>query len=78
MRRELITWSVVLGVILAGFGATVLALNSTLYSASGFVRTYLDALARHDLTARDRARRHGRGDGRCEPGAAHARCDGRA
>ena len=49
MRRELITWSVVLGVILAGFGATVLVLNSTLYSPSGFVRTYLDALARHDL-----------------------------
>ena len=49
MRRELITWSVVLGVILAGFGATVLVLNATLYSPSGFVRTYLDALARHDL-----------------------------
>jgi hypothetical protein len=49
VRRELITWSVVLGVILAGFGATVLVLNSTLYSPSGFVRTYLDALARHDL-----------------------------
>ena len=51
MRRELITWSVVLGVILAGFGTTVLVLNSTLYSPSGFVRTYLDALARHDLEA---------------------------
>ncbi len=49
MRRELITWSIVLGVILAGFGATVLVLNSTLYSASGFVSSYLDALARHDL-----------------------------
>ena len=49
MRREIITWSVVLGVLLAGFGATVLILNSTVYSASGFVRTYLDALARHDL-----------------------------
>jgi hypothetical protein len=49
VRRELITWSVVLGVILAGFGATVLVLNSTLYSPTGFVRTYLDALARHDL-----------------------------
>ena len=51
MRRELITWSVVLGVILAGFGTTVFVLNSSLYSASGFVRTYLDALARHDLVA---------------------------
>ena len=51
MRRELITLSVVLGVILAGFGATVLVLNSTLYSPTGFVRTYLDALVRHDLAA---------------------------
>lgn len=48
MRREIITWSVVLGVILTGFGITVLILNSSLYSASGFVRGYLDSLARHD------------------------------
>lgn len=49
MRREVITWSAVLGVIVLGFSATVLVLNSTLYSASGFVRTYVDALQRHDF-----------------------------
>lgn len=48
MRRELLIWSVVLVVILAAFGGTVLVLNASLYSASGFVRGYLDALARHD------------------------------
>lgn len=48
MRREIITWSVVLVVILAAFGGTVLILNASLYSASGFVRGYLDSLARHD------------------------------
>jgi hypothetical protein len=48
VRREIITWSVVLAVILAAFCGTVLILNASLYSASGFVRGYLDALARHD------------------------------
>lgn len=51
MRREVITWSVVLAVLLAGFGTTVLVLNSAYYTASGFVQTYLDALARHDFEA---------------------------
>lgn len=48
MRREIITWSVALAVILGGFAGTVVILNSSLYSAAGFVRSYLDALARHD------------------------------
>jgi hypothetical protein len=48
VRREIITWSVVLAVILGAFGATVVILDSSLYSASGFVRGYLDALSRHD------------------------------
>ena len=48
MRREIITWSIVAAIILAAFGGTVLILNASLYSASGFVRSYLDALARHD------------------------------
>lgn len=48
MRREIITWSIVGALILAAFGGTVLTLNASLYSASGFVRSYLDALARHD------------------------------
>ena len=78
MRRELITWSVVLGVILAGFGATVLVLNSTLYSAVG-LRAHLPRRARAPRPdGGDRALRHDRGDGRREPGAAHARRDGRA
>ena len=49
MRRELLTWSIIAAVVVAGFGATVLVLNSTLYSAGGFVRSYLDSLARHDV-----------------------------
>ena len=49
MRREIITWSIVVALIATAFGGTVLILNSTLYSASGFVRSYLDALARHDV-----------------------------
>lgn len=48
MRRELVTWSVVLGIIIAAFGIVVLVLNATLFSASGFVRGYLDALERQD------------------------------
>jgi len=44
----MITWSVVIVVILAAFGGTVLILNASLYSASGFVRGYLDSLVRHD------------------------------
>jgi hypothetical protein len=49
MRREIITWTVVAAIIVAVFGGTVLVLNATLYSASGFVRSYLDSLARHDV-----------------------------
>jgi hypothetical protein len=49
MRREIITWTIVAAVIVAVFGGTVLVLNSTLYSASGFVRSYLDSLARNDV-----------------------------
>lgn len=48
MRREFVTWGVTLLLILAAFVGTVLILNASLYSASGFVRSYLDALARHD------------------------------
>jgi hypothetical protein len=48
MRREIITWSVVAAIVLGAFAGTVLILNSTLYSAAGFVRGYLDTLARRD------------------------------
>lgn len=50
-RRMLVSWSVVVGLVLLGFAATVLALNASLFSASGFARSYLDSLARHDLDA---------------------------
>ncbi|TQO20084.1 hypothetical protein FB472_1695 [Rhodoglobus vestalii] len=51
MRRELILWSVMLGLIVVAFVTVVVVLNSTLYSSSGFVRSYLGALARNDMPA---------------------------
>jgi hypothetical protein len=54
MRRVLLLWSVAVAVLIGAFALTVVTLNSTLYSASGFVDSYLSALARHDATsARD-------------------------
>ena len=50
-RRILVTWLVIAGLVVVAFFGTVLALNSTLYSASGFVGSYLNALARHDMDA---------------------------
>jgi hypothetical protein len=50
MRRVLLTWSVVVAILVAAFGITVVSLNASLYSASGFVGSYLNALARHDAT----------------------------
>lgn len=49
MRRELIPLLVVAAVVVAAFGGAVFVLNATLYSASGFVRSYLDTLVRHDV-----------------------------
>jgi hypothetical protein len=43
------TWIVLGALVLAAFAGTVVALNLTVYSANGFARSYLDALARHDL-----------------------------
>ncbi|MBH0022796.1 hypothetical protein [Salinibacterium sp. SWN248] len=51
MRRELVTWSIVFGLIVVAFITTVLIVNATLFSASGFVRSYLGALARHDMAS---------------------------
>lgn len=51
MRRVLILWSVAVAVLIGAFGITVLSLNATMYSASGFVESYLSALARHDATS---------------------------
>ncbi|MGL4340411.1 MAG: hypothetical protein ACRCSP_08335 [Rhodoglobus sp.] len=56
MRRVIITWSVMAAIVLGSFFITVAILNSTLYSASGFVHSYLDALQRRDApTALDLA-----------------------
>lgn len=49
MRRSVILWSVIFGVFVVAFTGTVIALNATLFSAGGFVRVYLDSLARHDV-----------------------------
>ncbi len=48
MRRALITWTIVAAVVIAAFAGTVSILNSTLYSPSGFVKSYLDALSSKD------------------------------
>lgn len=41
-------WTLVFIALALAFAATIVVLNSTLYSAKGFVGAYLDALARHD------------------------------
>jgi hypothetical protein len=50
-RKVLNRWLALLCLVVAAFGGTVLTLNLTLYSASGFVGSYLHALARHDVDA---------------------------
>lgn len=50
MRRALISWSVAFALLFAAFGITVASLAGTIYSAGGFVRSYLDAVGRHDTT----------------------------
>lgn len=50
MERKVLTrWLVLLCLVVVAFVATVVTLNLTLYSASGFVGSYLHALARHDV-----------------------------
>lgn len=51
MRRTLIFWSVAFVLLILSFATTVVLLNASVYSASGFVRGYLDALARRDSAA---------------------------
>jgi hypothetical protein len=50
-RRRVITWLVLFGLLVLAFAGTVVVLNSTLYSANGFVGSYLAALSRHDVDA---------------------------
>lgn len=47
-RTGMTRWLVLLGIVVVAFAGTVLTLNLTLFSASGFVGSYLQALARHD------------------------------
>ncbi len=47
--RILTRWLVLSMVLLLAFVGTVTTLNLTVYSASGFVASYLDAVARHDV-----------------------------
>lgn len=48
-RGQAVRWGILFGVLLLAFCGTVVTVNSTLYSASGFVSSYLNALSRHDL-----------------------------
>ena len=50
MRRALISWTIGFALLILAFFGVLALLNSTLYSAHGFVSSYLDALARHDAT----------------------------
>lgn len=50
MRRAIVSWMAVFVILVAGFVASVAGLNNDIYSAHGFVRGYLDALARHDTS----------------------------
>jgi hypothetical protein len=50
VRRDLLPWLVAVVGLAAAFIAVLVTLNSTLYSANGFVSSYLDALSRHDAT----------------------------
>jgi hypothetical protein len=46
----MISWMIGFALLIAAFFGTVALLNSTVYSAHGFVSSYLDALNRHDAT----------------------------
>ncbi|MBW4032148.1 MAG: hypothetical protein HIU88_05735 [Acidobacteria bacterium] len=50
MRRTLLPWIVAFGILLLVSAGTVVALNTTTFGAGGFVRVYLDALARDDVS----------------------------
>jgi hypothetical protein len=50
VRRALLSWTVGFVLLVLAFFGTVAILNATIYSAPGFVSSYLDALNRHDAT----------------------------
>jgi hypothetical protein len=50
MRRALLPWLIALGITVLACAGTVVALNATVFGAGSFVRVYLDALARDDVS----------------------------
>jgi len=50
VRRLTISWMIGFALLVGAFFGAVAILNSTVYSAHGFVSSYLDALNRHDAT----------------------------
>lgn len=48
MRRAVVSWIVAVGVLAGAATAGVLVLNATVFGPAGFVRVYLEALARGD------------------------------
>ncbi|CAN5475303.1 hypothetical protein BH10ACT6_BH10ACT6_12630 [soil metagenome] len=50
MRRALLPWLIATGIAVLAAAATVAVLNATAFGASSFVRIYLDALARDDVS----------------------------
>jgi hypothetical protein len=49
--RVIAGWLILLAAVIAGFIATVVTLNQTVFSAQGFVTHYLEALERRDVAA---------------------------
>lgn len=49
LQHIIIVWTALLGVLIGALAVSVMILNATVFSASGFVRSYVAALERHDL-----------------------------
>jgi hypothetical protein len=50
-HRLWVKWAIIFGAVGLAFVGTVVTLNNTVYSASGFVSSYLSSLIRHDIDA---------------------------
>lgn len=50
-QQTLVVWGVLLALLVGAFATTVLVLNGTVFSAGGFVGSYLGALERNDVVA---------------------------
>lgn len=48
-QHIIVVWMILLALLVGAFATTVLVLNNTIFSASGFANSYLSALQRHDL-----------------------------